>query len=322
MSRRRVAAVAALALLLAAAGLGAGCGLGPGKGTSGTSLLVTRDFGALTVGMASSASTPGTETVMRFLQRHFNVQTRYGGGFVQSINGLSGRYGGGQRIDWFYYVNGMEASRGAAETKLNRGDRVWWDRHDWSGAMRVPAVVGSFPEPFRSGIGGQRLPTRIDCAHGAGSACAEVQRRLAAAGAPAGRSGLGATSGPHMLRVLVGTWPLIRRDPALRAVDQGPRQSGVYVRFDASGRRLALLDPAGRTRASYASDAGLVAATTYADQKPTWMVTGVDERGLLAAARALTADALERRFALVTAAGGRISAPAAPRRGAAGAGAP
>jgi hypothetical protein len=306
---RALAAAAALGLGLAAGGLVAGCGLGAGRGTSGVSLLVTRDFGNATVGSASAAGTPGTDTVMRFLQRHFTVSTRFGGGFVQSINGLSGRYGGGRRNDWFYYVNGIEASRGAADMKLNRGDRVWWDRHDWSAAMRVPAVVGSFPEPFRSGSGGHRLPVRVDCAPGARSACAVVQRRLAGVGVPAARTALGAPSGGETLRVLVGAWPAIRRDPALRTIDQGPAQSGVYVRFDASGHRLAVLDSHGQRRATYSADAGLVAATRYADQKPTWVITGVDDAGLLSAARALTSDALDRRFALVTASGGHTAAP-------------
>ena len=305
MSRRSVAAVGLLGLAL----LSTGCGLGAGRSTGGASVVVTRDFGSAVVGEASIARTEGDETVMRLLQRHFTVATRFGGGFVQAINGLSGRYGGGQRIDWFYYVNGIEASRGAADTKVNRGDRVWWDRHDWSAAMRVPAVVGSFPEPFRSGSGGQRLPTRIDCAPGAQDACAEVQRRLAAVGVLAARTALGAPSGGDMLRVLVGDWPAIRRDPGVRTIDQGPAQSGIYVRFDAAGHRLTLLDSAGRPRLASTAAAGVVAATRYADQKPTWVVTGVDARGVREAARSLTVDALQRRFALVTGEGARLSAP-------------
>ena len=29
--------------------------------------------------------------------------------------------------------------------------------------MRVPAVVGAFPEPFRSGQDGKKLPIRLVC---------------------------------------------------------------------------------------------------------------------------------------------------------------
>ncbi len=48
---------------------------------------------------------------MRMLERSFRVSNRYGGGFVQSINGHSGT--SAQR-DWFYYVNGVQAKQGAA----------------------------------------------------------------------------------------------------------------------------------------------------------------------------------------------------------------
>ena len=38
----------------------------------------------------------------------------------------------------------------------------------------MPAVVGSFPEPFLNGIGGKRLPVRVECTDVAGSACRTV----------------------------------------------------------------------------------------------------------------------------------------------------
>ena len=50
------------------------------------------------------------------------------------------------------------AIQGAASTKVHPGDHIWWDRHDWSQTDHVPAVVGSFPEPFLNGLGGKRLP--------------------------------------------------------------------------------------------------------------------------------------------------------------------
>ena len=48
---------------------------------------------------------------MRLLQRNFDVKTRYGGGFVQQIDGVAGGREGGRRVDWFYYVNGIEVRR-------------------------------------------------------------------------------------------------------------------------------------------------------------------------------------------------------------------
>ena len=57
---------------------------------------------------------------MRLLQSKYDVKTRYGGGFVQAIDGARGREGDGRRVDWFYYVNGIEAPVGAAERACPR----------------------------------------------------------------------------------------------------------------------------------------------------------------------------------------------------------
>ena len=297
---------AGLALLVLLAALGAGgCGLGAGKGSGDVRVTVTADFGARRVGAASAGRTPGSETVMRFLQRNFRVRTSYGGGFVQAIDGLSGSTAGGQ-VDWFYYVNGIEAGVGAADNRLHPGDRIWWDRHDWSTAMRVPAVVGSFPEPFRSGSGGKRFPVRIDCARVGDAACTTARDRLRAAGvADAAVAGLGGTAGKEVLRVVVGPWRAVRVDPAAQQLERGPAGSGVYVRPSPTGASIALLDASGRRAGTLGPGAGLVAATRIGDQQPTWAVTGVDAAGALAAARALNTRSLHDRFA-VAVSGGKV----------------
>jgi hypothetical protein len=296
----------AIACLVVAALGAAGCGLGAGKGVQGVSLTVSDGFGARTVGSARTEKTPGGDTVMRFLQRRFPVQTRFGGGFVQSIGGLSGG-GGGGRVDWFYYVNGVEASRGAAATRLHAGDRVWWDRHDWVTAMSIPAVVGSFPEPFRSGVGGKRLPVRLACLPAASTACSETRRRLGAAGIPFGQSAQRSPGGFETLRVLVGPWSQVRGDGAARRLEQGPGASGVFARPAPGGATLALLDGSGRPARQLRAGAGLVAATGDHDHAPTWLVTGTDTAGALAAARALDERTLANRFA-VAVDGGRVVA--------------
>jgi Domain of unknown function (DUF4430) len=304
------AGVATLALALTLAG----CGLGSGEGASGVSVTVTRDFGERTVGSAHADKTKGGETVMRFLERRFDVRTRYGGGFVQAIDGLSGGYEGGRPVDWFYYVNGIEAGKGAAATKLHQGDRVWWDRHDWGAARGVPAVVGSFPEPFVSGSQGKRLPTRISCTADAGAACAEAKRRLAAVGVRIGSSAFGTTGGEKLLRVLIGPWRSLRTDEVARRIERGPGTSGVYARF--SGGGLVVLDDRGRRGATLRSGAGLVAATRLRDQTPTWVVTGTDAAGTLAAARALREVRLRNRFALAVQDARSLPVPVGPERAA------
>ena len=60
-----------------------GCGLGPGSPTKGVSVTVTGRFGTRHVSTVSRSKVPGSETVMRMLERSFKISTRYGGGFVR-----------------------------------------------------------------------------------------------------------------------------------------------------------------------------------------------------------------------------------------------
>jgi hypothetical protein len=289
---RTAAATAAIAIAVA---ILSGCGLGAGHGTTDVSVTVTRDFGSVSVGSATDPRVAGSQTVMRMLERSFRVGTRYGGGFVESINGLAGD--SAQR-DWFYYVNGVQAPVGAAGTVVHRGDRIWWDLHDWSATQSVPAIVGSFPEPFVHGTGGRRLPTTLECATDVGAACTQVSDELGRIGVPVATQLLGTGSGTDSLAVVVGTWRDLRGTLVADLIDAGPRASGVYARFSgADGDELQLLDPHGAVVRTLGAGAGLIAATA-SDSPPTWLITGTDAAGVAAAAAALTPARLRDHFAL------------------------
>lgn len=304
MDRRARIALGVIAAALALTA--AGCGLGPGPGTGHVTVTITRGFGSSEIASTARSRVPGSETVMRMLERSFRVGTRYGGGFVESINGLSG---GSSRLDWFYYVNGIEAGRGAAVTAVHPGDRIWWDRHDWGAAMSVPAVVGSFPEPFLRGVAGKRLPVRVDCAQGADVACRIVEQRFASAGVIASSAVLGAPSGLDVARVLVGLWSAVASDPAAQQLAAGPSISGVYARVVSAGHRVVLLDENGHPARTLGPGTGIVAATRFRDQDPTWVVTGTDSAGIAAAAEGFDAATLDRHFAVAFVRGRPVSLP-------------
>jgi hypothetical protein len=143
-----------LALLYLVAAL-AGCG-GSDDGGEAT-LWVTRDRGAEVL---ATASVPAGVTAMRALRSEADVETSYGGRFVRSIEGVAGD--AGAKRDWFFFVNGVEADRGAAEYRLRPGDVLWWDYRSWAGEdMREPVVVGAFPEPFLHGYDGRVRPVAV-----------------------------------------------------------------------------------------------------------------------------------------------------------------
>jgi hypothetical protein len=146
---KRAAALTLVALAVAGCGAAAG---GEGKAT----LWVTRDRGARVLLVRTVQA---GQSAMQALQRVAEVKTRYGGRYVQSIDGLAGSLSG--RRDWFYFVNGIEADRGAAEYRLHPGDVEWWDYRSWRTRMEQPVVVGAFPEPFLHGFAGKARPAVV-----------------------------------------------------------------------------------------------------------------------------------------------------------------
>ncbi len=305
MSSRARTALAALSASVAIPLL-SGCGLGAGRGTGNVTVTVTRGFGSAPVATATKASVPGSETVMRMLQRSFRVTTRYGGGFVESIDGLTGS---SSRLDWFYYVNGVEAPQGAATTAVHHGDRIWWDLHDWTATDSIPAVVGSFPEPFVHGVGGRRLPTVLECGSTVSSACTQVNDELTGAGVPLATQVLGGATGSDIATLLVAPWPALRGTLVARVIDAGPGASGVYARFAADGGSLELLDPRGHVARTLGPGTGLIAATNGPGAGPTWVITGTNAAGVSAAAAALTPARLHDHFAVAVAGGEDLPVP-------------
>ena len=214
MTRLAAVAVAAVALL-------AGCGGAAGSGKA--TLWVTRDEGRQVLLVRT---VPAGETAMQALDRSVKLSTRYGGRFVQSIDGVSGSIG--SRHDWFYFVNGIEADRGAAEYRLHPGDVEWWDYRNWGRAGEsVPVVVGAFPEPFLHGYGGKVRPAAVVGTASAGArALARLLHAHVVSSAPSGANVFRLVGGPHRFTARMlpggaveldfsGDAAALARDPAL-----------------------------------------------------------------------------------------------------------
>jgi hypothetical protein len=307
--RRRLAVAAALVCAVAAAG----CGIGEGPASEGTAYLtVTRDYGAERLVEASIEDPPESETVLRVLDSEAEITTRYGGAFVQSIDGVESEESGTRSLDWFFYVNGIESSLGAGEVQVHGGDRVWWDYREWTAAMRVPAVVGSWPEPFAHGSEGKRFPVRIDCL-GAEEDCSAVADRLESEGVAASIGTEAARVEGELLRVVVGTWDEVRADTAVAQIEAGPATSGVFADFEPiadAEYELVGLEPGGNEYGRVRGVAGLVAAVRDGEQPPTWVVTGTNEDGVDAAVDLLDDDSLRNHYAVAAWDGDELPLPA------------
>ncbi len=172
--------------------------------------------------------------------------------------------------------------------------------------MRVPAVVGSWPEPFlQASAGSDRLPVRVVCA-GPKPPCEAAEDALADAGVSAVVTQFGNEEPGRSLRLIVGEWSEIRSDQSAGLLERGPESSGVFARVGDDG--IDLLDE----RGDVTGDAeGLLAATRNGEGAPTWIATGTGEDGVLGAVALLAADELEDRYAVAVADDGAVPLPVA-----------
>lgn len=311
----RFAKASATAALMTAVFAVAGCGTRPGQGGDvpaerGATLVVTRDYGRLRLAGPRVAKPESGLTALRQLQAAATTETAYGGRFVTAINGLKQNVRTGH--DWLFYVDGEEAQVGAAAMRPRAGQVVQWDYHPWRDVRVGGAIVGAFPLPLRA------RGASVDCLPMRTAACAAVRAALTDAGvrvsSPSvddgrrtdrGRASERPVAGPPV-RVVVGTADRIAGRDGARDLYGSAAGNGLFARFArADGAlRIELVDQHGTT-ARTEPVVGLVAARREG-ASITWIVTGVDERGVLVAARTLSRRNLRDRFAVAVGAGGEV----------------
>jgi hypothetical protein len=175
--------------------------------------------------------------------------------------------------------------------------------------MRVPAIVGAFPEPMVNGREGRRLPVRVQCERQDSEPCREVLRKLSGQDVVATSSVLQGQAGEDSVRVLVGRWSVLREVRGAAGIERGPRASGVFARF--RGESLELLDENGGVAQVAPAGTGLVAATEGGSSGIVWVVTGVDDAGVARAAAALEERKLHGAYAVAEAPAETIRLPVA-----------
>ena len=168
MIRRALSALLVLLVL-------AGCGGSAGEDEGTAQLWVTRDRGDE---LLVEAEVEAGHTLMRALAAEAEVETRYGGRYIQSVNGVEGDLAA-QR-DWFWFVNGYEGDRSAASYRLHDGDVAWVDFRAWQREGEARVVVGAFPEPFLHGYAGKRRSAVVRYEGDQGAQAADIGKLVGA----------------------------------------------------------------------------------------------------------------------------------------------
>lgn len=247
LPRRAVALCAPLAALAAAVAL-AGCGGGGGGGAT-AAVWITRDDGRTL--LADKQVPVGLNAIQAVDRSGLELTTRYGGRYVQAIDGIAGSLD--RQQDWFLYVNGYESDRGGVEIELRAGDVAWWDFHDWSG-REWALVAGAYPEPFLHGFGGTRRDVVVLYAEPGLKVAAEKVAAQVGGGTVRAAAGAAPAAGASVVRLEGGT-----ADRALlsfRGAKGTPGRPGDPVQLLVAGplvQRLAA-DPAAFRRAYAVGD--------------------------------------------------------------------
>jgi hypothetical protein len=261
----------------------------PPPGPAAVRVTVTRDFGGRT--LLSARAVPG-QSAMNALRRVADVGTQYGGRFVSSINRLSGDPSDGDA--WLYFVNGIQADRGATSYTLHPGDREWWDYRYWSDLIQVPVAIGAWPEPFVHGFGGKVPPVSVT---------GPCSRQLAGALRSAGAT---LSTRPSPYRVVVQTF-----GQAAGALSPSTQQGrGLTVFLDAGrvmvyrGERGSQPDPDARALIVGFQPGGSTGSSAEV------LVAGADRSDACAAAHTLATDpaAVHLDYAVATDAAGHVVA--------------
>lgn len=267
-------------------------------------VAATRNFGQELL-FDEMLEVPAGTSAMDALMKVAEVETAYGGGFVEAINGIRSGFTGSQPVetDWFIYINSIQSNTGALDYKLQDGDIEHWDFHDWSFHQFIPAIVGDFPEPFLHGYGGAVYPTIVVYQAGWEGDARRIADKLENLGVESvsirGSNELKGDEKESCNLVLLGTPDL----PLIAELNEVWKRLGFFTRFQ--GGLLEVFDSRGEAAAEYGAGAGVIQATrspwnpkgTGVCENAVWIVSGSDTAGVKAAVDTLVDRAPDFRYA-------------------------
>jgi len=276
-------------------------------------IVVTQGFGRELM-LDETLKLPAGTDAMNAVRQIADVETAYGGGFVNAINGISSD---NVKKDWLIYANGISMNSGALDYELQQGDTLHFDFRDWGFRIFIPAIIGSFPEPFLHGFEGKVNPTVIVYEGALAETAADLESRL---------KNLGVTDvdiqhidnlmddeKKHSNLIILGT----SNCNLISEVNAVWNRMGFFIRFE--GNDIEVYDSKGEVTARYGPGCGVIEAT----QSPwnprgigvcdnvVWVVSGIDEAGVMEAAEILLDwnTELQHSYALIVSDGDIIKVP-------------
>jgi len=271
-------------------------------------VVVTQDFGRELI-LEQKIESGADTSAMAALQMVADVETKYGGGFVSSINGISSQYEGASQSkkDWFFYINGIASNTGARDYILRSGDVEHWDFRDWSYHQFIPAIIGDFPQPFQSGYQNKLKPTSVVYEEAFSAEAEALAKKLEACGitkVSAISYDLLSNEAKENSNLIIIATP---HNMLISELNNAHKKHGFYAYFEQN--TLISLDAEGNPSRKFVKGCGLIQAAQNpwnpkgvgSGENVVWMITGTDVNSVKSAAEMLITDndGLRRTFSVV-----------------------
>ena len=238
-------------------------------------ILVTRDYGREIIEEKIVLYKDG-DTVMDLMQDNFDVETAYGGGFLNSIDGIVSGYTGegnsqkkGTKMDWFYYINGVMAEVGADQYLAKDANTISWDFHDWGGDMYVKTRIDAWPE---------RLDGRdveISWSSEYEAEASKIKNAAQNAGGNVFDSDVESMDMDDFDKdaIFIGTWEDALNNEFIKKAFKNRERAGLYTGFSDQG--LLIFDDGGNICGSFETGAAIVAIQkAYGSEAAVLLIIG------------------------------------------------
>lgn len=252
---------------------------------------VTKNFGRTQLSTVHMEGSAGS-SLMVVLKAHMDIETAYGGSFINSVNGIASDSGNftNPGSDWFLYINGICCDTGAGDYVISAGDSVWLDFHHWERGPANAAVIGLYPEPFLHGYRGKVLPVCIMSDEGNQDLAQQLSKSLTLRGVK-NVTVVGMNNDLLMKRqgptIVMGEWSALQHLAYLKSLNDAYGKNGMGIHFTQDG--VELLDYTGKKADFKSGGTGIIAASGegLGDASPLWLVSGTDSKGYQQAVKLL-----------------------------------
>lgn len=253
-------------------------------------IIISKDFGSEELDNKTIRISEGS-SVMEVMEKNFDIETAYGGGFINAINGFRSGFTGAKdrkKVDWFYYVNGVLAEVGASEYYLKSDDVIIWDYHDWSNSIYLSSVIGAYPRNFTNGHEGNSMKTEILHGKDYDGEGKQLEKFLKENGLE--NIELESLNGEELEKgeinsIVIGPWDEISKLSYIKDVYENGKKAGLFFKLD---QRVKALNYKGEVSREYEKAAIITSiAKEYGLWGRMWLVTGNDKTSIKKALKLL-----------------------------------